>query len=165
MTFHFDWHSILSDIPFDWHSILSDIPSWVTLNFEWHSILSELPFWVTFYFKWHFVLSDIPFWVTFHFEWWDLRVMRNLRDCQFPIDVLVSQSVSQSGSSDIAHLKRVKQIKPPKICQFFFNILKVKIHKSFVKQISFIYRSQNPSNKYINYEKCLTRFGKYCRIY
>ena len=31
----------------------------------------------------------------------------------------VSMSVRQSGSSDIAHLKRLKQIKPAKIFQFF----------------------------------------------
>ena len=70
MTFHFEWHFILSDIPFSmtFHlgdiTILSDIPFWVTFHFEWHSILSDIPFWVTCHFEWHSIFSDIPFWVT-----------------------------------------------------------------------------------------------------
>ena len=92
---------------FEWHSILSDISFWVTFHFEWHSILSDIPFWMTFHYEWHFILIDIPFWVTFHFEWhpilsdwlvsqsqwWDLRWYRTVNFqsvCQS-----VSQSVSQ----------------------------------------------------------------------
>ena len=30
----------------------------MTFHFEWHSILSEIPYWVTFHFEWHSILSD-----------------------------------------------------------------------------------------------------------
>ena len=40
----------------------------VSFHLDWHSILSDIPFWVTFHIKWHSILSDIQFWVTFHFE-------------------------------------------------------------------------------------------------
>ena len=68
VTFHFKWHSFLSDIQFSWHSILNDFPFWVTFQFEWHSILSNIPFSATFHFEWHFILSDILSWVTFLFK-------------------------------------------------------------------------------------------------
>ena len=106
MTFQFEWHSILSEIPFwvtfnfegnsilsdisfwvtfhlEWHSILIDIPCWVIFYFEWHSILSDMPFWVTFHFKWHFILTDTPFWVTLHLSnipFWVTGWCLNLND-------------------------------------------------------------------------------------
>ena len=58
MTFHFEWHSNLSDIPF-----------WLTFHFEWHVILSDIPFLVIFHWRWHSILSDITFLMTIHFEW------------------------------------------------------------------------------------------------
>ena len=74
VTFIFEWHSYLSDIPicmtfqFEWHSNLSEISFWGTFNFKWHFILSDIPFWIAFHFKWHSISSDTLFWVTFHFE-------------------------------------------------------------------------------------------------
>ena len=72
MTFHFEWHSMLSDIRF-----------LLTFHVEWYSILSDIPFWVTFHLEWYSILSDIPFWVTFHFEWhsiWVTDWCLNLKD-------------------------------------------------------------------------------------
>ena len=48
---------------------MDDIPFLVTFHFKWHSILSEITFWVTFHFESYSILSDIPFWVIFHFKW------------------------------------------------------------------------------------------------
>ena len=61
------------------------MPFWATFHFKWHSILSDIPFWITFHFRWHSILSDPPIWVTLHFKWhsaWVTFHFACLNDCQ-----------------------------------------------------------------------------------
>ena len=95
MTFHFEWHSILSEFQF-----------LVTFHFEWHFIFGDIPFWVSFQFEWHSILSDISFWVT--------GLCLNLNNENWGgiglsiSNLYVSQSFSESQSLELeilAHLK------------------------------------------------------------
>ena len=44
-------------------------------HFEWHSILSNIQIWVIFQFEWHLKFSVIHIWVTLQFEWYSVNMM------------------------------------------------------------------------------------------